>query len=155
MLIPGPLSVMTRPSMARQRRAPMVVILPRGWDNNWGRRGGAGLRDLRGNPGASVNEPLGCAGIRDRRYRQSRILVTRSPSCHVLRGNRGASVPTVGDSGAALPALYRRSAILAQRDTGFTDGAGFSRSRLPAVLPCVTNVCLLSSLLEDERLPVV
>lgn len=83
---------------------------------------------LRENPGASVNEPSGCAGIRERRYRRSRILVKRSPSCHVVRGNWGVSVPTVGDSGAARRPPYRRSRFLARRGARFTDTPRFPRS---------------------------
>ena len=69
-----------------------------------------------------------CAGIRERQYRLSLILVKRSPSCRVLRGNWGVSVPTVGDSGAALPVLYRRSRFSAHRSARFTDAPRFSRS---------------------------
>lgn len=47
-------------------------------------------------------------------YRHSRFLVKRSPSYRVLRGNRRASVPTVGNSGAARCPLYRRSRFPAQ-----------------------------------------
>ena len=86
---------------------------------------------LRGNRGASVNEPLGCAGIGDRRYRRPDSLVERSPSCRRLRGNRGVSVPTVGESRAAQAPLYRRSAILAQPGDGFTDAPRFRRSAAP------------------------
>lgn len=80
---------------------------------------------LRENPGASVNEPSDCAGIRERRYRRSRILVKRSPSCHVVRGNWGVSVPTVGESGAARRPPYRRSRFLAQRGVCLTDTLRF------------------------------
>ena len=69
---------------------------------------------LRENPGASVNEPSDCAEIRERRYRRSRILVKRDPSCHVPRGNGRASVLTVGNSGAARRWFYRRSRFPAQ-----------------------------------------
>lgn len=58
-------------------------------------------------------------------------------------------------SGAARLPPYRRSRFLAQRGARFTDAPDFSRSHLPAVLSCVTNVCLLFSLLEDKPLPVV
>ena len=91
---------------------------------------GLGLRE---NPGASVNEPSNCAKNRERRYRRSRFLVKRSPSCHVLRGNRGASVPTVGDSGAARRSLYRRSPIPARPGARFTDAPRFPRGPAPAL----------------------
>lgn len=80
---------------------------------------------LRENPGASVNEPSDCTGIRERRYRRSRILVKRSPSCHGLRGNWGVSVPTLSDSRAARRLPYRRSRFPAQRGARFTDTPRF------------------------------
>ena len=69
-----------------------------------------------------------CAGNRERRYRRSRFLVKRGPSCRVLRGNGRVSVPTVPDSRATLPSLYRHSRFSARPGVSFTDAPGFPRS---------------------------
>ena len=66
----------------------------------------------------------GSVGIKSRAiarksYRRSRLLVKRSPSCRLLRGNGRASVPTVGDSRAARCPLYRRSRFPVQPCHGF------------------------------------
>ena len=84
---------------------------------------------------------IGGRAFRRGGYRRSRFLVRRSPSCRLLRGNRGVSVPTVGDSGAAFLPLCRRSAILAQPSSRFTDGPGIPRA-VPPSDPCAQELPL-------------
>ena len=70
-------------------------------------------------PGASVNEPLNRAGIRERRYRRS--------------GNPAQGLPTVPDSGEKKPFLPHSAR---ERASVGTDGRRFERRAAPA-LPTV------------------
>ena len=96
-----------------------------------GEVGYTGPRGLRENPGASVNEPLNRAGIRERRYRRS--------------GNPAQGLPTVPASGEKRPFLPRPARERASVGTdgrrircGATDAPRFRRSTA-LVLPTLPD----------------